>query len=29
MVQFTNGGLKSAKHRVVPVPGEQGAPRPV
>ncbi|KAJ4154476.1 hypothetical protein NW754_001425 [Fusarium falciforme] len=24
MVKFTNGALKSAKHRVVPVPGEQG-----
>lgn len=25
MVAFTNGELKSAKHRVVPLPGEQGA----
>lgn len=24
MVKFTNGALKSAKHRVVPAPGEQG-----
>lgn len=24
MVTFTNGALKSAKHRVVPAPGEQG-----
>jgi isopenicillin N synthase-like dioxygenase len=24
MVKFTNGALKSAKHRVVPSPGEQG-----
>ena len=24
-VKFTNGVLKSAKHRVVPSPGEQGA----
>ena len=23
MVKFTNGALKSAKHRVVPAPGEQ------
>lgn len=25
MVTFTNGALKSAKHRVVPPPGPQGA----
>ncbi len=25
MVTFTNGALKSAKHRVVPAPGAQGA----
>jgi isopenicillin N synthase-like dioxygenase len=25
MVTFTNGGLKSAKHRVVPAPGDQAA----
>jgi isopenicillin N synthase-like dioxygenase len=25
MVTFTNGALKSAKHRVVPPPGAQGA----
>ncbi len=25
MVTFTNGALKSAKHRVVPAPGTQGA----
>ncbi len=25
MVTFTNGALKSAKHRVVPSPGEQGS----
>jgi isopenicillin N synthase-like dioxygenase len=25
MVKFTNGALKSAKHRVVPAPGEQAA----